>query len=127
MRVSFKRLIARGYKGNKIRSLFHKAIDHAKTYIGPTTEDETNHNDVILHLPLHPNDPASHRIQQAWRTHVSKPKWKIPLEDMKNPKTKEKCNIKQMIIAYKHPMILSNLLSHRDLSTGPPVSSYFYD
>ena len=39
---------------------------------------------------------------------------------MKNPKTKEKCNIKRMIIAYKRPMNLGNLLSHRDLATAPP-------
>ena len=32
-----------------------------------------------------------------------------------------------MIIAYKRPMNLGNLLSHRDLATGPPVSSYLYD
>ena len=48
-------------------------------------------------------------------------------EHMKNPKTKEKCNIKRMIIAYKRPMNLGNLLSHQDLATGPPVSSYLYD
>ena len=126
-KIFLKQLIAHGYKGNEIQSLFHKAIDRAKTYIGPTTEDETNHNNFILHLPFHPNDPASHRIQQAWHTHVSKPQWKMPLENMKNPKTKEKCNIKRMIIAYKCPMNLGNLLSHRDLSTGPPVLSYFYD
>ena len=44
-----------------------------------------------------------------------------------NPKTKEKCNIKRMIITYKRPMNLGNLLSHRDLATDPPVSSYLYD
>ena len=44
-----------------------------------------------------------------------------------NPKTKEKCNIKRMIIAYKRPINLGNLLSHRDVATGPPVSSYLYD
>ena len=126
-KVFFKRIIARGYKGNEIQSLFHKAKDRAKIYIGPSTDDETNHNDVILHLTFHLNDLASHRIQQAWCTHVSKPQWKMPLENIKNPKTKEKCNIKRMIIAYKCPMNLGNLLSHRDLSTGPPVSSYFYD
>ena len=32
-----------------------------------------------------------------------------------------------MIIAYKRPMNLGNLLSHRDLATGPPLSSYLYD
>ena len=76
---------------------------------------------------FHPNDPASFRIQEAWQKHVSHPQWKMPLERMKNPKTKEKCNIKRMIIAYKRPMNRGNLLSHRDLSTGPPVSSYYYD
>ena len=44
---------------------------------------------------------------------------------MKNPKTKEKCNIKWMIIAYKHPMNLGNLLSHRDLATVP-LSCHIY-
>ena len=44
----------------------------------------------------------------------------MPLEHMKNPKTKEQCNIKWMIIAYKCTMNLGNLLSHRDLSTAPP-------
>ena len=28
----FKRLISRGYKGNDIRTLFHKAITRAKAY-----------------------------------------------------------------------------------------------
>ena len=46
---------------------------------------------------------------------------------MKNPKTKEKCNIIRMIITYKRPMNLGNLLSLRDLATGTPVSSYLYD
>ena len=122
----FKRLIAHGYKGNGIRPLFHKAITRAKAYSGPTQDEDDDHNSVILHLPFHPNDPASSRIQAEWRTHVAKPQWKLPLEHMKNPKTKEKCNIKRMIIAYKRPMNLGNLLSHRDLSTSPPVSSYLY-
>ena len=105
-KVFFKRLIARGYKGNDIRTLFHKVITRAKAYNGPATDENDDHNSVILHLPFHPNDSASSRIQAAWQTHVPKPQWKLPLEHMKNPKTKEKCNIKQMIIAYKRPMNL---------------------
>ena len=120
-------MIAYGYKGDEIRGLFHKAITHAKTYSGPTADDDADHNNIILHLPFHPNDPASFCIQAAWRTHVAKPQWKMPLEHMKNPKTKEKCNIKWMIIAYKRPMSLGNLLSHRAIATGPPVSLYLYD
>ena len=121
-KVFFKRLIARGYKGNDIRTLFHKAITRAKAYNGPTTAEDDDNNSVILHLLFHPNDPASSHIQEAWRTHVAKPKWKLPLEHMKIPKSKEKCNIKRMIIAYKRTMNLGNLLSHRDLASGPPVS-----
>ena len=87
-KVYFKRLIACGYKGNDIRGLFYKAITHAKSYNGPITDDDADHNSVILHLPFHPNDPASFRIQAAWRTHVAKPQWKVPLEHMKNQKQK---------------------------------------
>ena len=72
-KVFFKQLIAHGYKGNEIRCLFHKAIDHAKTYSGLTTEDEMGHNVVILHLHFHQNDPAAFCIQEAWRKHVAKP------------------------------------------------------
>ena len=48
-----------------------------------------------------------------------KAKMENALENMKNLKTKEKCDIKRVIIAYKRPMNLGKLLSHRDLSTGP--------
>ena len=125
-KVFFKRLLARGYKGNDIRGLFHEAIKRAKSYAGPADDDNTDHTSVILHLPFHLNDPASFQIQKAWKTHVEKLQWKIPLEHMKNPKTKEKCNIKRMIIAYKRAVNLGNLLSHQHLTTGPPVSSYLY-
>ena len=116
----FKRLIARGYKGNDTRTLFHKGITRAKAYSGPVQDEDDDHNSVILHLPFHPNNPASSCIQAAWRTHVAKHQWKLPLEHMKNQKTKEKCNIQRMIITYKCPMNLGNLLSHRDLVTAPP-------
>ena len=115
----FKRLIARGYKGDEIRGLFHKAIARAKTYTGPTVDDDADHNNVIFHLPFHPNDPASFHIQEAWHTHVAKPQWKMPLEYMKNPNTREKCNIKRMIISYKSGRNL-NLIS-------PPTHTILFD
>ena len=64
-KVFFKCLIARGYKGNEIQGLFHKAITRAQSYNSPITDDDADHNSVILHLPFHPNDPASFRIQEA--------------------------------------------------------------
>ena len=82
----FERLIVRGYKGNKIRGLFHNEITCAKSYNGPLRDDDAGHNGVILHLPFYPNDPESFRIQEACLTHVAKPQWKMPLEHMKKPK-----------------------------------------
>ena len=35
------------------------------------------------------------------------------------PKTREKCNIERMIIAYSCPMNIGNLLSHRNFNTNP--------
>ena len=124
-KVFSKGLIARGNKGNDIRTLFHKAITRAKAYNGPAPAEDDDHNSVILHLLFHPNDPASSCIKAAWRTHVAKPKWKLPLEHMKNPKTKEKCNIKRMIIAYKRPMNLGNLLSTKTYPLAP-LSRHIY-
>ena len=53
----------------------------------------------------------------------------MPLPDMRNPKSKEKCNIQQMIIAYRRPMNIGNLLSHRNLNTNPtaPTSRHTTD
>ena len=81
---------------------------------------------VIFHLPFDPNDQTSYKIQQAWRDNIASPRYHMPLPNMRNPKTKEKCNIERMIIAYRRPMNIGNLLSHPNLNTNPtaaPVSS----
>ena len=130
-RVFFKRLQARGYKSDQIKSLFYKAITRAEQYSGPTNSTRNDHTSVIFHLPFHPNDPPSYKIQQAWRDNIASPRYHMPLPNMRNPKTREKCNIERMIIAYRRPMNIGNLLSHRNLNTNPtapPVSSYYpYD
>ena len=69
------------------KPLFHKAITHAQQYTGPPLSKDNDNNQVILHLPFHPNDPMSFKIQAARRTHVSYPHWKMPLENMTKPKT----------------------------------------
>ena len=130
-RVFFKRLQARDYKSDKIKSLFYKAITQAERYSGPTNSTRNDHTSVIFHVPFHPNDPPSYKIQQAWRDNIASPRYHVPLPHMRNPKTREKCNIERMIIAYRRPMNIGNLLSHRNLNTNPmapPVSSYYpYD
>ena len=79
-----------------------------------------------LHLPFHPNDPPSDQIQWAWCQSIAEPEYKMALWDMRNPRTRGKCNIRWLIIAYHHPMNLGNLLSHQNLTDlpGPPVSSF---
>jgi len=128
-RVFFRRLLARGYKADQLRPLFHKAISIAQRYTGPrTTQQQTSQEYVIFHLPFHPNDPKSTAIQRAWRQTVATPPYKMPLQDVRNPHTRHKCGITRMIIAYKRPMNLGNLLSHRNLdNVGPTVSSFFPD
>ena len=98
----FKRLQARGYKSNQIKPLFLKAIARAKSYSGPSATKNNDHTAVIFHLPFHPNDPPSHKIQEAWRNSVASPRYHMPRPDMRNPKSKEKCNIQRMIIAYEY-------------------------
>lgn len=126
-RLFFKRLVARGYKSKDIKPLFHRAISRARQYHGPMDKTMASNN-VYLHLPYHPNDPESYKIQQAWRNTVATPPYQMPLSNMKNPKTKEKCNIDRMVIAYRRPMNLGNLLSHRnieDTPMAPSISSYY--
>jgi hypothetical protein len=127
----FRRLRARGYQTSKILPLFHKAIERAKTYTGPTNREPGDEEPfVILHLQYHPNDPPSPVIQDLWRKNLLKPPYKQPLWMMKNPKSKKSCGIRRMIIAYKRSMNLGNLLSHRTLDNnantpGPQASSYY--
>ena len=114
-KVFFKWLQARGCKSNQIKPLFLlKAITRAKNYSGPSATKNNDHTAVIFHLPFHPNDPPSHKIQQAWRNSIASPRYHMPLPDMRNPKSKEKCNIQRMIIAYRRPMNIGNLLSHHN-------------
>jgi len=125
-KIFFQRLLARGYKAEKIRPLFLCAIETAKNYSGPADGNRDKDSFIIFHLPFHPNDPASYEIQRAWRECIAEPQYKMPVWNIPNPKTRQRCGIKRMIIAYRRPMNLGNLLSHRNLDTvGPPVSSYY--
>ena len=81
-RVFFKRLQARGYKSDQIKSLFYKAISRAEQYSGPTNSTRNDHTSVIFHLPFHPNDPPSYKIQQAWRDTIASPRYHMSLPNM---------------------------------------------
>ena len=124
LKTFYKRLMARGYKPEQLRPLFGKAI---RAYQGPAqTATAEKPNSVIFHLPYHPNDPPSSTIQRAWKHQVAAPKYRMPLTAVRNPNDGSQPNIQRLIIVYKRPMNLGNLLSHRNLEElGPPVSSYW--
>ena len=135
-RTFYYRLKARGYQADKLGPLFQKAIERAKVYTGPAPVADDAARPVFFHLQYHPQDPPPRLIQKAWRENVLEPKHKQELWNLRNPKTKAPCNVRRMIIAYKRPMNLGNLLSHRDLNAhpnhqqphalpGPPVSSFY--
>ena len=126
-RLFFQRLKARGYKADKLCPLFQRAIIRAQEYSGPSDTETKQTESVIFHLPFHPNDPNSSQIQRAWRTTVAEPEYKMPIWNVPNPKTRTKCGLRRMIIAYRRPVNLGNILSHRniDTGTGPPVSAYY--
>ena len=85
-RVFFKQLQTRGYKSDQIKSLFYKAITQAEQYSGPTNSTRNDHTSVIFHLPFHPNDPPSYKIQQEWRDNIASPRYHMPLPNMRNQK-----------------------------------------
>ena len=84
----------------KLNHSFTKQYHEPNNTLDQQTRQKNNHNSVIFHLPFHPNDPPSYKIQQAWRETTASPRYHMPLPNMRNLKTIEKCNIERMIIAY---------------------------
>ena len=112
----FQRLVVRGYKPTQILPLFQKAAEtvHKKRLV----TNELDRKSVFFHLPYHPDNPNSRDIRQLWTTHLLKPKYKQTLQHL--------AGVERLIVAYRRPQNLGNLLSARILQThnGPSVSSY---
>jgi hypothetical protein len=124
-----KRLAARGYQPHEIKPLFEKATKRAQEYTGPSkTANQTRRKVFFFHARYHPKDPASHYIQQAWKSCVASPHYSMPLENICNPKTKQPLQINRLIIAYSRAVNLGNLLTHCNLPAehdGRHISSFY--
>jgi hypothetical protein len=124
VRQFYKRLLARGYKPDILRPLFRKAAANA---VAPRTENDPAHdnNRIFFHLQYHPNDPPSSEIQKAWKECLATPTSGRPLSQLRNHQD-EPIGLDRMIVCYRRPLNLSNLLSYRliEVKHGPPVSSY---
>jgi hypothetical protein len=121
----YQRLLVRGYD----RKLLIAIIDHchqliAQKQLTATTKADIA-NSIILHLNYHPRDPRSRDIQQIFREELLSPSGLCPLYDLLNH-NKHKIGINRLIIAYKRPLNLGNILSPRIMKPedGPLVSSY---
>ena len=126
-REFYSRLIHRGYKSSQILPLFHKAIDRARSYTGPT-RGNFNQKLAILHLKFHPDDPPSRVIQRHWDRFVANPPGETPLRQVEGGPVGLPSGITRMVIAYQRPMNLGNYLSHRDLNnTQGPAASTFHN
>ena len=124
----YHRLLLRGYREDKILSLFSTAITRAEAYTGPVPVDPAAENPIFLHLQYHPRNPPSGDLQAAWKNCVLEPPNDEKLEKLKN-QTGHPIALQRMTVAYHRGPNLGNLLSYRKLpdDPGPPVSHFARD
>ncbi len=100
------RLIARGHDATTVRKLIAEALSPTPARIKP------NGTHVKLHLPYHPLDPHSSRLQEHFRRHLSEPPGRQPLADIRN-QDGEETRINRMIVCYSRHRNLAELLAPR--------------
>lgn len=136
----FGRLLRRGHQAEVLRPLFVKAVLNAENYLSLSENQrrrikaakyEANKRRVFLKLPYHPSDFKRSEIQHLWYNLVSNPDGKVPFNQLTtnnlNPTGPglAKMPVDQLIIAYRRPPNLGNLLSYRKIDDrGLKVSSF---
>ena len=124
-----QRLLSRGYTRRQVLPIFQRAADKER--------ERRNHNlmmeractqgpkKLFFHIRYHPNDPPSRIIQEYWKNIVTEPPHGKRYEDVVNAWGHE-LGKPRLIVAYKRPPNLGNLLSSKVIqkTEGPPVSSY---
>ena len=111
------RLLARGYKPSSILPLLRQATNRV-----PSTRSikVSNSDRIFLHVPYHQDNPKSFDIQSLWKKEMLRPMYKRHLTKF--------TDVNRLVVAYKRPRNLANLLSSRIIDTkdGPPASSYLH-
>ena len=132
----YDRFLARGHKRDVLTPLFLKGIANARKYMATSkaTRDrmkrekqEAASRRLYLHLEYHPQNPASHEIQQLFDSIVLHPPGETPLNEVAAGLGGETVPIDALTIAYHRAPNLGDKFSYRDISKriGPPVSSFF--
>jgi hypothetical protein len=121
----FRHLVYRGYKADQLIPIFRKGVINAIAYDGtPRTSSRTG--TIIFKIPYHPQNPPSTDLQRVWRDTLSTPPFGRPLATIVN-RNRIKIGLDRMIVCYRRPPNLRNLLSYRNLrfKSGQLVSSFF--
>jgi DNA-binding MarR family transcriptional regulator len=123
IRSFYRRLCDRGYSACKLRPLFHDALKRAQTNRCVSRDDQEV--STFLHLNYHPNDPPSQALQQLFREILSSPQNEPPLHTLCNLNGAP-IRINRMIVAYRRPRNLKNLLFPRHFreALDAPASSF---
>jgi hypothetical protein len=120
----YQRLRVCGYPAETLRPLFTEGISHASStrHAPPAVNDIEER--IFLHLPFHPCNPSSQRLQRLFRDVLLSPPNEPLLPDLRNLNDAP-VRINRMIVAYHRPYNLKNLLFPRRLNEVPtqPVSS----
>ena len=134
LRLFYKRLIDRGYSHDGLVPLFVKGIDNAKSYMALSQvqrearkKAKVGRSDerVCFHIPFHPQNPPSKRIQRLWRETILSPAGEKMFTDLRNANG-FLVPVKRLIVAYSRNPNIANLTSYRILSkrTGLKASTF---
>jgi hypothetical protein len=121
----FLRLRNRSYNPFILSPLFQLAISKAHLRRATATDSNDDEERCFLHLTYHPQDPSSQSIQNIFRKTLLKPPGEPSLPDLRSFKG-ARLETNRMIVAYRRPHNLKNLLLPRTLKEpdDKPVSSF---
>jgi hypothetical protein len=108
------------------KPLFHQAIANARQYDGSSSNGRTMDNSsILLKLRYHPQDPPLYALQRIWREEMAHPPSVLSLAQTPSGHTKRPIGVDRMIVCYRRPLNLGNLLSSRNFTfkNGPSISS----
>jgi hypothetical protein len=115
-------LVARGYSPSFVFELINQSIHSTRSQHHSTVSTTaTKAPSTFLHIPYHPMNPASKKIQALFRQDFF-PRDGTALPDHCNPPNRAHLGIKRLIVAYSQPRNLGNYFSPRKLS-GPSVAA----